>query len=183
MSDNFIFQSYVNDLFICDQLIDYHKTNKQHPGQSGGGVNKCIKDSLDVMLNPKSNLFNSYVSQLKVVVKDFLIKYPSCDWTSHWGFREYIQIQKYNPGGGYHEYHCERDSGKVPMSKRHLVFMTYLNDVTDKGQTEFMYQQVAIEPKKGLTLIWPVDWTHTHRGITSPSQTKYVVTGWLSFVD
>jgi hypothetical protein len=59
--------------------------------------------------------------------------------------------------------------------------MTYLNDVDDGGETFFYYQDLKIKPKKGLTLIWPVDWTHTHCGIVSPTQTKYIVTGWISF--
>jgi hypothetical protein len=59
--------------------------------------------------------------------------------------------------------------------------MTYLNDVTDDGETEFYYQQVKFQPKKGLTVIWPADWTHTHRGIASMTQDKYIVTGWYNF--
>ena len=65
---------------------------------------------------------------------------------------------------------------------RHLVFMTYLNDVKDDGQTEFYYQRLKIKPEKGLTLIWPADWTFTHRGIASNSEDKYIVTGWLNLV-
>jgi hypothetical protein len=59
--------------------------------------------------------------------------------------------------------------------------MTYLNDLTDGGETEFHYQQVKVKPEKGLTLIWPADWTHTHRGIPSETQEKYIVTGWLNY--
>jgi hypothetical protein len=67
------------------------------------------------------------------------------------------------------------------MKSRHLVFMTYLNDVTDGGETEFFYQKLKVKPEKGLTLIWGADWTFTHRGITSPTQTKYIVTGWFNY--
>jgi hypothetical protein len=59
--------------------------------------------------------------------------------------------------------------------------MTYLNDVNDQGETEFYHQNIKIKPEKGLTLIWPADWTHTHRGITSPSENKFIVTGWYNF--
>jgi hypothetical protein len=61
--------------------------------------------------------------------------------------------------------------------------MTYLNDVTDQGETEFFHQQIKIKPQKGLTVIWPADWTYTHRGIPSPTQEKFIITGWLSFLD
>ena len=35
--------------------------------------------------------------------------------------------------------------------------------------------------KKGLTLIWPTDFTHTHRGMPSFKTEKEIVTGWYSF--
>ena len=61
--------------------------------------------------------------------------------------------------------------------------MTYLNDVDDGGETEFYYQKLKVKPRKGLTLIWPADWTHTHRGLSSPTQEKYIITGWLNYID
>ena len=60
--------------------------------------------------------------------------------------------------------------------------MTYLNDVKDGG-TEFKYQNLTTPAKKGLTLIWPVYWTHTHRGQISNTQTKYITTGWFDFYE
>ena len=65
---------------------------------------------------------------------------------------------------------------------RCLVFMTYLNDVEDGG-TSFKYQDIDIPAKKGLTLIWPAYWTHTHKGIISNTKEKYIVTGWLNFLN
>jgi hypothetical protein len=57
-----------------------------------------------------------------------------------------------------------------------------LNDVHDAGETEFLLQKVKAKPTKGLSLIWPSDWTHTHRGIVSPTEEKYIITGWFDFV-
>ena len=33
-----------------------------------------------------------------------------------------------------------------------------------------------------MTVIWPVDWTYTHRGIVSPTETKYIATGWFNYL-
>ena len=70
----------------------------------------------------------------------------------------------------------------LPSAIRHLAFMTYLNDVQDEGGTEFYYQRLKSPARKGLTLIWPVDWTHLHRGVVSPTEEKYIITGWFSFL-
>ena len=84
---------------------------------------------------------------------------------------------------GYPAWHYERHRKPDYSMKRHLVFMTYLNTVDDEGETEFWYQRKYIQPRKGRTLIWPAEWTHTHRGIPSQTQDKYIITGWYSYVD
>ena len=60
--------------------------------------------------------------------------------------------------------------------------MTYLNDVTDGGETEWAYQDTKIKPKKGLSVIWPSEFTHMHRGVPSKTQEKYIVTGWFNLI-
>ena len=76
---------------------------------------------------------------------------------------------------------CERTNPCGDVGRRLLVFMTYLNDVEDGGETEFLYQNLKVKPEKGKTLIWPSEWTHTHRGLTSKSESKFIVTGWFEF--
>ena len=61
-----------------------------------------------------------------------------------------------------------------------MVFMTYLNDV-DNGGTEFYHQNLKVNAEKGLTLLWPSDWIHTHRGIITKKQNKFILTGWLNY--
>ena len=57
-----------------------------------------------------------------------------------------------------------------------------LNTVEEAG-TEFKFQNFKATAKKGKTLIWPTDFTHTHRGVISLSKEKYIITGWLSFIE
>jgi hypothetical protein len=92
----------------------------------------------------------------------------------------YFNIQKYEPNEGFFGWHCERAGNKY--SDRLLVWMIYLNDLTDRGETEFFYQQHFETPERGKLLIWPSDWTHLHRGVPSPTQTKYILTGWFTHI-
>jgi hypothetical protein len=85
-------------------------------------------------------------------------------------------MQRYTPGEGFHGWHCERAG--LTHSNRILAWMFYLNDVTDNGGTQFHYQQHIEQPQAGKLIIWPSDWMYLHRGLTSPTQTKYVLTGW-----
>ena len=96
-------------------------------------------------------------------------------WEIHWIFN----MQRYLPGEGYHDYHCERAG--LSTGHRMGVWMIYLNDVHDRGWTEFYYQQHYEKAEAGKLMIWPCDWTHLHRGIVSHTETKYILTGWFSW--
>jgi hypothetical protein len=60
--------------------------------------------------------------------------------------------------------------------------MTYLNTVEEGGGTEFYHQKLTVSAEEGVTVIWPADWTFTHRGVVAPREEKIIVTGWLSFI-
>jgi hypothetical protein len=64
---------------------------------------------------------------------------------------------------------------------RTLLFMFYLNDVSEGGQTEFYYQNKSIRPKAGRMVIAPAYFTHTHRGCVPLSGDKYILTSWVLF--
>tara|TARA_B100000427_G_C15441916_1_gene565566 strand:+ start:169 stop:1011 length:843 start_codon:yes stop_codon:yes gene_type:complete len=92
-----------------------------------------------------------------------------------------MNIQKYEPGEGYFCWHTEKTIPLRETVDRALVFMTYLNDVPDGG-TKFFHQGITTPAKKGLTLIWPVDWTHVHAGQITEKSEKYIITGWINYV-
>jgi prolyl 4-hydroxylase len=85
-----------------------------------------------------------------------------------------FNMQKYNPGEGFPGWHFERGFGS---SDRVLAWMIYLNNV-EAGGTEFKYQNHLERAEQGKLLIWPADWTFTHRGQVSSVETKYILTGW-----
>jgi hypothetical protein len=186
MSENFIFQSYIKDISLCDDVIEYFKISKNtRPGLTGNGVNKEVKDSTDLIV-PIERAFSdivirNYLDQLQEVCTQYINKYPMSNVYYPWAIVENISIQHYKPGQGYHGWHTERVGANNYTALRHLVFMTYLNDVNDGGETHFYHQELKVQPRKGLTLIWPADWTYTHRGIASPTEDKYIVTGWYSY--
>ena len=184
--NNFIGGWYLPDISVCDKIIEYHKSsNNKLMGLTVKGntrvCDKNVKDSIDDELN--GCLLGEYcLTNLQKITDLYRKKYHYCDATPEWSILESVNIQHYKPNGGFYAWHTERNSAVHPYNNRHLVFMTYLNDVSDGGETEFFYQKIKVKPQKGLTLIWPADWTFTHRGIPSPSQEKYIVTGWYSFI-
>lgn len=185
--NSFIGAWYLDELDVCDQLIDYFNTSTSRvAGRVGDGrLDTDAKDSVDLPID-YDHLTDPpvlrYVNHLTRVCEQYVQKYQGAAALDAWGISEKINIQHYEPGGGYKIWHCERWTKEMPSAARHLVFMTYLNDVADAGGTEFLYQGITVAPKKGLTLIWPADWTHHHRGVVSPTEEKYIITGWFSFM-
>jgi len=177
---NFIHQQFLEDISVCDKIVEFHKNNpEKKQGETVGGVDLSIKDSMDCKL--LGDLLKEYCSQLQTVVSKYIEIYPACNIYASWNIVEYVNVQHYGPNGGFKLWHAERGNLTYPTAARHLAFMTYLNDVTDQGGTEFMNQKLTVNAEKGKTVIWPCDWTHTHRGVVSPTQEKFIVTGWFSF--
>ena len=145
-------------------------------------IDKSVKSSTDVAIPSwlQDPTISNYYKELNKVCEKYKKKYKYCDENqSRWGLVEDWNIQKYNPTEGYFRKHYEQGGGK--SVNRHLVFMTYLNDVDDGGETEFFYQKLKVKPEIGLTLIWGSAWTFTHSGIVSPTESKYIATGWFSY--
>ena len=99
------------------------------------------------------------------------------------------QLQKTESAysGGFYSFHSERTGNRNTTSepdpmRRMLVYMLYLNDIPEgEGETEFLYQKLRLQPKKGDLVIWPAMFTHTHRGNPVYTTDKYILTGWLSW--
>ncbi|MGM0429185.1 MAG: 2OG-Fe(II) oxygenase [Pseudomonadota bacterium] len=93
-----------------------------------------------------------------------------------------IQMQRYRKGkGNYNYWHCEAypQKGSTEPLHRALLFMYYLNDVDDGGETDFYYQDRSLKPKAGQMVIAPAYFTHTHRGRMPVSNDKYILTSWI----
>ena len=186
LAPNFI-GSWIIQSDLCDQLVSYFEKNegKQVQGSTSSGVNLKTKDRVDISIAPneiklpENKIFKIYFDSLFDCYKDYNIQWP---FLKKWGRTLKIgsfNLGRYNQGQHFQKEHCERDSLKT--LHRLFAFMTYLNDVEEGGSTYFKHYDLEIQPKKGLTLIWPAEWTHIHNGNVIKKGTKYIITGWIYF--
>ena len=111
------------------------------------------------------------------VTLDLYVKeYPEINWLPRFDI-ENFNIQWYPKNGGFKRWHCERNSRL--LSRRALVFATYLYEIKNGG-TEFSYLKTTVPSKKGLTVIFPTDFTHAHRSEIC-NEEKMLLTGWFGF--
>jgi hypothetical protein len=178
----FIAGWYFDDTNVCDSIIQWFSnidpiTGHKMPVKDWDGGLTATYSACD----KEQFCYKPYLAQLSTVFHYYIKKFPWSDMYAPSSLEQQkFNVQHYAPNEGFTRWHTER-TGQPENSFRHLVFMTYLNDVTDGGETEFVHQKIKVKPEKGLTLVWPADWTHTHRGIPSPSENKYIATGWLRY--
>ena len=173
---------------IIDDICDYwnNPTNGEIKSKGRYGKQKIspnTKDSIDLSISPNNfdKPWDTYRKYLQDCVDDYLLQYPDANKVQVFDIREVYNIQWYPKGGGYKVWHHE-NAGNRKQGHRHLVFMTYCNDLSNAG-TQFKYQNITTPSIKGLTLIWPAVFTHTHRGQITEEDEKMIVTGWYSFDD
>lgn len=183
--ENFI-GVYDNSVSItdCQWIVEWFE-NSKHLHENGtfadGKYDQSIKSSTDIHLK-----FDSFSPPSKIIfasLKDCAIKYiyqyRMGSIVQTFGSEDVYNIQRYNPNEGYFAEHCEHDGAK---SSRILAWTLYLNDVTDGGETLYTLYDYKVKATSGRMVIFPSYWTHAHKGIVSPTQTKYIATGWFSFV-
>jgi hypothetical protein len=179
---------------LCRSFIETFETDTEN--QVKGSVNIRGearhdwpgKRSTDISFNPNDLnrprwkfLLTELINVLELGKSDYNQQfYRGMEQIDPWEIHHVFNIQRYLPGEGYSDYHCERAG--LTTGNRMGVWMIYLNDVYDKGWTEFYYQQHYEKAEAGKLVIWPCDFTHLHRGIISHTETKYVITGWYSWV-
>jgi len=181
--NSFILQTKINEK-ICDDIIKYYCDNKASivVGATGKGIYKEVKDSSDIYIDPYNDTypFNEYKKELQLCLEQYMKTYIETNtYLSYYTITEPYNIQKYKINGGFKKLHCER-TGLINV-RRVLVFMTYLNTIPNAG-TYFKYQNFTSDCIKGNTLIWPSEWTHTHKSVVSDKYEKYIITGWWDFV-
>ena len=175
--------------YNCKKIIKWFETEPLRRGtvmykDGTGRIDTRVKSDWEV--DPYKTIFTNN-TLVDIIIRDTLIKYtpvyretyPCVDKVDPWNVCSVYNIQKYDPGDGYHALHCE--SCNSATVHRVMAWMIYLNTVTDEGGTYFSAYDKTLEAKEGTLVIWPAFFTHTHKGVVSKTQTKYIATGWFTY--
>ena len=88
-------------------------------------------------------------------------------------------IKRYRPN--YGEVFQPHFDSVNAVANRYLVFLWYLNDVAEGGQTRFVDLDVDVTPKAGRLLIFPPYWMYQHEALAPRSNEKYILSTYLLF--
>tara|TARA_B110000908_G_scaffold121950_1_gene143032 strand:+ start:219 stop:785 length:567 start_codon:yes stop_codon:yes gene_type:complete len=175
-SPSFI-MAYQIDESLCDMMIEnIEGMQKSANYDKARGYSRLNETHLD------SDIKDNYIAAVNAAFGAYKKEYEwSNIMTTEWSFFPPFNLQKYLPGDAYNPMHIEEGGPREGKIQRKFAFTTYLNDIEEGGETEFLLQGIKVKPRKGLTVIWPAGWTHPHRGIPAPNETKYIATGWAGY--
>ena len=172
----------------CREIINrFEADNRHHQGMTAGGVQKNVKNSLDLFVTDLND-WKDIDDLFKDLIQHLIIQYSTHlkNSSNLISFTENKQIpiapaltsnvrdvgyqlQKTNPDEGY-VWHSDYEIGRI------LTFILYLNTV-EEGWTQF-YNGDQVSPQAGRCIMFPATWTYYHQGYP-PKQTKYIMTGWV----
>jgi hypothetical protein len=177
---------------LCEELIaTFENSTLKKPGVINQNDKVAtfshIKQSTDLCFTPEYEqdpvwgpLLKPVLEVLHTEVDNYAFKFKEAIYTlNDFRLETVFNIQRYLPGEAYKAFHCER--GGITTGHRILVWMFYLNDIEDGGETEFLYLNKRIKPKAGRLVIWPASYIHAHRGNPPLSGSKYIITSWLNY--
>ena len=186
-----IFDNIVSDDF-CDEIINWFekfdqelvKSPEELVVKNGSGVRdgrgtngQGTRKDISYFANMEKTAFDERLrGAVNDCAREYITEYPNLGSGYHLSNRS-LKIQKTPPHGGYHIWHHEHSFDDLA---RVLVWTLYLNDIPEgEGETEFLYQGIKVNPKKGRVCLFPAAYTHLHRGNPPYSCDKYIATGWF----
>ena len=175
------------DKQTCDRIISISEEKRIDVGAPSlaDGVDRTLKDCCQIIFHfDKCDPVSNYVkTPLRKCLRHYFDKFNK-DKVMGWSnIDNTFNIQKYHPNQAYHKLHCENSGYSQLFAQRNLAWMIYLNDVKDGGETYFPLQKRKLRPRQGDLYIWPAYFTHPHKGLISKTQTKYIATGWVKYID
>lgn len=168
---------------FCEQMIaSFHSTAAQQVHRSRGwraGLDASAWTELDITpladVALKQFFYDQIGEYLARYNQDVRLAIPVPPTT----LLDALRIKRYRPDTA-EEFQLHFDSiGEV--ANRYMVFLWYLNDVEEGGETEFHGLDIKVCPRAGRLLMFPPYWMYQHAGRPPRSGDKYILSTYLLF--
>jgi prolyl 4-hydroxylase len=168
---------------FCEQMISEFERSSDHHVANGRGHHPGIKHSTWVELNLTPIADKAFLGFFHAQIDKYLAEYnASLPLTLPIPSRPTIddlRLKRYR-GGSDDQFEPHFDSIDI-KSQRYLVFLWYLNDVAEGGETEFLDLGIKVQARAGRLLMFPPYWMFQHAGLPPRSNDKYIVSTYLMF--
>ena len=179
----------------CKRLINSHtnaiKNGTSYIGQ--GGAKKSVDYNIVVGEGEEdkalTNIVAGRLNEYNLKYLNDFCPFDEYDTSSVIVGKTYyplFQIQKYKKNEGhFNSFHLENYGPEV--KERQFVFILYLNNVKEGGETEFYFKEngskkyFGVVPEEGTLIIHPASWPYVHKGCMPKSSDKYILTTWACY--
>jgi prolyl 4-hydroxylase len=178
-------RTYDGDLdpALCEQVIGAFRAAPQLQERNGRGHRAGLEQSLWTEMNltraGDASLLRFFRGKIDLALTRYnrdvalTLALPSSARTAD------LILKEYRPGTG-EAFQVHFDS-IYDVSNRYLVFLWYLNDVTEGGETEFPDLGLRVQARRGRLLMFPPYWMYQHAGLPPRSGPKYILSSYLLF--
>lgn len=167
------------------EIINYFNDNHEKHEASKldtGLLDKSKRDSIELTITPKeieqNNLtfFKNYILEIRECFMNYEKEWDYLSKSMEKSYISKFHVEKFLIGGHHIDYHFDRIN--ISSSHKALSWITFLNNNdANEGSLEFKHFDCSIKPEKGLTLIFPSDWTHVHRQNILKTKEKFTIKG------
>ena len=167
----------------CKKIIELFETSKDQIQAFNTGRKEYSEIDIDKFETPWSETKEKFISMMKTHMNKFMkdVKIQINDFPPIIDM-ENIRIKKYLPNDK-DEFKIHTDIRRALSANRFLVYILYLNDVEEGGETHLPKLNIKVKPKEGRLLMFPPFWTHPHAGLKPIKGTKYVIMSYLHYGD
>jgi prolyl 4-hydroxylase len=170
---------------LCQKMIDSFHGLERFQRRNGRGLRAGLEHSGWAELNVTKLSDEVFLDMFRQIIYTALARYNSdvgltiaLPNSAH--FSDLI-MKRYRPGG-QDRFQLHFDAINH-VANRYLVFLWYLNDVAQGGETRFPQLDHSIESRAGRLLMFPPYWMYQHEGLPPQLGDKYILSTYLLFVD
>jgi prolyl 4-hydroxylase len=168
---------------LCRRMIDSFDQLARFQMRNSRGAIKALQSSAWTELNVSKVADASFEALFREQVFEYLARYnermrltlpiPERARLENLRIKRYLATEgdQFEPHFDAVDYSCNR----------YLVFLWYLNDVAEGGETEFCDLGLRVEARAGRLLMFPPYWMYQHAGLPPRSNDKYIISTYLLF--
>jgi prolyl 4-hydroxylase len=168
---------------LCARLVAGFEDAAHRHAPHGRGYERGLEQSswteLDITPLADDGMKGFFIAQIEKYLRQYNESVPLTIPLSDYGSYQPLRIKRYRASGSdAFQTHFDALGN---LSHRYLVFLWYLNDVAEGGETEFGDLGIRIAARTGRLLVFPPYWMYQHAGLPPISNDKYIISTYLLF--
>jgi prolyl 4-hydroxylase len=173
------------DAALCQKMIGSFHSLEKHQHRNGRGIRRGLEGSSWAELNVSKLSDATFLDMFRQNIAVALARYNrdiglTIALPNSGTFSDLI-MKRYRPGAD-ERFQLHFDAINH-VANRYLVFLWYLNDVAEGGETRFPQLEHSVEARSGRLLMFPPYWMYQHEGLPPRSGDKYILSTYLLFID